>query len=62
MNASRPRLSGWDSQRGQRPAMGRPGPVALRVQARFLDAVAGRLPEYAAWLTRVPAPVTVART
>jgi branched-chain amino acid aminotransferase len=33
--------------------IGKPGPVTKQLQARFFDVVAGRAPEYAAWLDRV---------
>ena len=32
---------------------GKPGPITRRLQATFFDAVHGRLPQYASWLTQV---------
>lgn len=32
---------------------GRPGPISLRLQQRYFDAVRGNLPEYASWVTPV---------
>ena len=38
---------------------GGPGPITRRLQARFFDAVHGRLPEYREWLSPVRQVETV---
>jgi branched-chain amino acid aminotransferase len=34
---------------------GEPGPISVALRRRFMDIVRGREPQYAGWLTRVPA-------
>lgn len=38
---------------------GQPGPIATELRRRFMDIVRGRAPEYASWLTPVPAAAGV---
>ncbi|HYP48243.1 MAG TPA: hypothetical protein VEQ61_06355, partial [Thermoleophilaceae bacterium] len=36
--------------------IGPPGPVTLEIQQVFMDALQGRVPQYAEWLDIVPVP------
>lgn len=38
---------------------GKPGPISLQIQSRFFEAITGRLPQYADWLTPVYAGAAV---
>jgi branched-chain amino acid aminotransferase len=37
---------------------GQPGPISMTMRRRFMDIVRGRDPQYAGWLTKVPAVVS----
>jgi branched-chain amino acid aminotransferase len=40
---------------------GRPGPITLAIQERFLGIARGELPDARGWLTMVPEPASAAR-